>query len=89
MAEKKKKTRSPSSSVDPATQYAMDVTAGTILAGPDIRHSCARHLRDLEFGPARGLVWDVESASRAIDFFAKILKLNGGEHEGKPFILLS
>ncbi|CFR16235.1 Phage terminase-like protein%2C large subunit [Yersinia frederiksenii] len=89
MAEKKKKTRSPSSSVDPATQYAMDVTAGIILAGPDIRHACARHLRDLELGPARGLVWDVESASRAIDFFARVLKLNGGEHEGKPFILLS
>lgn len=25
---------------------------------------------------------------RAIGFFAKVLKLNDGEHEGKPFILL-
>jgi hypothetical protein len=34
------------------------------------------------------LVWDVAAAQRAIDFFAKVLKLNGGEHEGKPFNLL-
>lgn len=89
MVEKKKKTRSKSSSVlDPATQYATDVTDGKILAGPDIRNACKRHLRDLEMGTSRGIVWDIESAQRAIDFFAKVLKLNGGEHEGKPFILL-
>lgn len=89
MAEtKKKRTRSTSSSADPATQYARDVTAGKILAGPDIRNACARHLRDLDEGPGRGLVWDIEAAQRAYDFFAKVLKLNGGEHEGAPFILL-
>jgi len=88
MTEKKKKTRSPSSSADPATQYALDVTSGKILAGPDIRNSCKRHLRDLDNMHARGLQWDIESAQRAIDFFAKVLKLNGGEHEGVPFILL-
>lgn len=80
--------RSASSSVDPATQYAMDVTSGKEIAGPDIRNACQRHLRDLEQGKNRGLVWDVESVQRAIDFFSKVLKLNGGEHEGKPFILL-
>ncbi|CAI2407634.1 Phage terminase-like protein, large subunit [Serratia liquefaciens] len=89
MVEKKKKTRSTSSSVDPATQYAMDVTSGKELAGPDIRNACARHLRDLEHGPARGLAWDADSAQRAIDFFSKVLKLNGGEHEGQPFIPLA
>ncbi|WP_413732332.1 terminase large subunit [Sodalis sp. RH20] len=88
MAVKKKKTRSNGSSADPATQYALDVTAGKILAGPDIRAACTRHLRDLEEGPKRGLVWDVEAVTRVIDFFAKVLKLNGGEHEGQPFILL-
>jgi len=61
MVEKKKKTRSTSSSVDPATQYAMDVTSGAVLAGPDIRAACARHIRDLEEGPKRGLFWDVEA----------------------------
>ncbi|WP_312315453.1 terminase TerL endonuclease subunit [Atlantibacter sp.] len=88
MVEKKKKTRSTSSSADPATQYALDVTTGKVLAGPDIRNACARHIRDLENGPARGLFWDVEAVSRVINFFARVLKLNGGEHEGQPFILL-
>jgi len=88
MVEKKKKTRSTSSSADPATQYAMDVTSGRVLAGPDIRNACARHLRDLEKGPARGLFWDVDAVNRVINFFAQVLKLNGGEHEGQPFILL-
>lgn len=88
MVEKKKKTRSTSSSVDLATQYALDITSGKEIAGPDIRNSCKRHLNDLESCHARGLNWDIESAQRAIDFFAKVLKLNGGEHEGQPFILL-
>lgn len=88
MARRPRKTRSTSSSADPATQYALDVTSGKTLAGPDIRNACARHLRDLEEGPKRGLVWDTEAAQRAYDFFAKVLKLNGGEHEGAPFILL-
>ena len=39
----KKKTHSTSSSVDPATQYAMDVTSGKVIAGPDIRNACQRH----------------------------------------------
>jgi hypothetical protein len=38
MVEKKKKTRSTSSSVDPATQYARDVDSGKEIAGPDIRN---------------------------------------------------
>ncbi|WP_140920895.1 terminase large subunit [Limnobaculum xujianqingii] len=88
MVEKKRKTRSTRSSVDPATQYAMDVTSGKTLAGPDIRNACRRHLNDLDNGPKRGLCWDVGAAQRAIDFFSKVLKLNGGEHEGKPFNLL-
>lgn len=39
-------------------------------------------------GPGAPPVWDTKTAQRAIDFFAKVLKLNGGEHEGKPFNLL-
>lgn len=88
MVEKKRKTRSTRSSVDPATQYAQDVNDGKILSGPDIRSACARHLKDLKEAKQRGLVWDVEAVQRVIDFFAKVLKLNGGEHEGNPFILL-
>lgn len=63
MVEKKKKTRSTSSSVDPATQYAMDVISGKVIAGPDIRNACQRHLRDLKEGGKRGLNWDVESVT--------------------------
>lgn len=36
MVEKRKKTRSTSSSVDPTTRYAMDVASGKEIAGPDI-----------------------------------------------------
>ena len=68
MVEKKKKTRSTSSSVDPATRYAMDVESGREIAGPDIRNSCKRHLKDLDSCHARGLHWDASAAQRAIDF---------------------
>ncbi|TGD19186.1 phage terminase small subunit P27 family, partial [Salmonella enterica subsp. enterica serovar Poona] len=72
MVEKRKKTRSTSSSVDPTTRYAMDVASGKEIAGPDIRNSCKRHLKDLESCPARGLVWETDPAPRALDFFAKV-----------------
>lgn len=85
---KRKQTNSTNSLVDKATQYAIDVTSGKILAGPDIRNSCKRHLDDLKNAKEKGLIWDTESADRATAFFEKVLKLNGGEHEGKPFILL-
>jgi len=88
MVEKKKKTRSTSSSVDQATQYAMDVDSGKEIAGPDIRNACKRHLNDLKTCKQRGLFWDIEAAQRAINFFSMVLKLNGGDYEGKPFVLL-
>lgn len=84
-----KKTSSRSSSVDdPATQYAREVHSGERVAGPDIRNACARHLRDLEEGPKRGLTWDLAAANKAIRFYRTVLKLNGGEFEGLPFELL-
>src|SRR5690606_7983228 len=72
---------------DPATAYARDVVAGRIIAGPHVRDACRRHLRDLEDGPGRGLAWVVKDAERAIRYFRTVLKLNGGEHEGRPFEL--
>lgn len=84
-----KKTSSRSSSVeDPATQYAREVHSGERVAGPDIRNACARHLKDLQEGHKRGLVWDLEEANKAIRFYRTVLKLNGGEFEGLPFELL-
>lgn len=53
-----------------------------------MRDACRRHLKDLEEGPARGLFFDLEKALRAIGFFSDVLRLNGGEFEGKPYELL-
>src|SRR5688572_27316879 len=72
-------------SSDPTTAYAEDVMDGRIIAGPHVRAACLRHLRDLEEGPDRGLSWRPDAASRILRFFPTVLRLNGGEHEGKPF----
>lgn len=73
---------------DQATAYARQVAAGSLPAGPHVRAACARHLRDLEVGSQRGLGWDAAAAERAIGYFRDVLRLAGGEHEGRPFILL-
>lgn len=84
----KKKTSSPSSSVDPATAYALEVASGARVAGPNIRNACARHLKDIKTGAKRGLKWDVEESNKAIRYYRNVLKLNGGDYEGKDFVLL-
>ena len=61
---------------------------GVRVAGPHVRGQCARHLRDLKEGGKRGLVWNVDEANKALRFYSNVLKLNGGEFEGKPFELL-
>lgn len=73
---------------DPVTKYARAVCAGKILAGPHVRDACARHLRDLEDGPKRGLHFDVKAVERAVGYFQDVLRLNGGEFEGVPYALL-
>lgn len=83
---KKRKSRQPRTS-DPVTSYANRVLAGEIPAGPHVRDACRRHLKDLETGPARGIFFDLERVERAIGFFRDVLCLNGGEHEGQPFVL--
>lgn len=82
-----KRTEPPNIS-DHVTLYAQRVVSGERVAGPHVRSQCARHLRDLIDGPARGLVWDLEESERAQDFFEDVLKLNGGDFEGVPFVLL-
>lgn len=88
MATKSPKVRRKSTSADPCTQYALDVTEGREVAGPHVRDACKRHLRDLEEGPKRGLKWDVAAAERFWGFCRDVLRLNGGQFEGKPFELL-
>ena len=52
-----------------------------------MRLACKRHLDDLGPWAGAGATWDREASDRAIGFFRDVLRLNGGEHEGKPFIL--
>lgn len=63
------------------------MVAGKVVAGPHVRNACRRHLQDLKDGKTRGLVWDKAAASRAINFFPDVLRLNGGQFEGKPYVL--
>jgi len=72
---------------DAATTYARAVIAGKTIAGPHVRNACRRHLDDLADGKARGLHWDLEAVDRALGFFPDVLRLNGGQFEGKPFAL--
>jgi phage terminase large subunit-like protein len=72
---------------DPTTRYAQDVVHGRVVAGPYVRAACRRHLRDLETGHLRGLRFDLAKAQHALDFFPLVLRLNGGQFEGEPFIL--
>ena len=73
---------------DRATIYAKAVIDRTIPAGPYVRGSCQRHLNDLEHAHERGFYYDLVAASEAIAFFEEVLKLNGGQFEGKPFLLI-
>jgi phage terminase large subunit-like protein len=84
-AKKQVTSRKPA---DQVTAYAKSVVSGKTIAGPHVRDACARHLRDLEHGPARGLKWDLQAAQRAIGFYADVLCLNGGDFEGVPYELL-
>ena len=82
-----KKTKQPAIS-DAATQYAREVVGGKRVAGPHVRAQCARHLKDIEEGGKRGLAWNIAESEKAQGFYADVLKLNGGDFEGKPFVLL-
>lgn len=84
---KPKPTPPKNFSADPCSKYAQDVVNGKIVAGPYVRGICARHLRDLEDGPKRGLLWDKEAAARFYRYCEHVLRLNGGEFEGVPFVL--
>lgn len=71
----------------PTTKYALDVCEGRVIAGPIVRDACKRHLSDLERGADLGLYFDVDKANHALEFFPRVLRLNGGEFEGIPFNL--
>lgn len=71
---------------DPTTAYASAVVAGEIVAGKLVRLACARHLRDLEQGAARGIYFDAKQARRAFRFFG-MLRHTDGQFANKIFQL--
>lgn len=77
---------------DAVVAYADAVARGDVVAGPYVRMAAERHLRDLEAGHKRGLVWDQELADYGIEFFG-LLRLPEGEVsedgtvDGNPFVL--
>src|SRR5688500_10935650 len=79
-----KRKRKPSS-VDPVTQYALDVSEGRIVACRAVKQSCARHLRDLERQRTAEFpfYFDTSAAQHIIDFFPTFLTLENG----MPFVL--
>jgi phage terminase large subunit-like protein len=83
----RRKSTSKTRGRDPVIDWAEAVLDRQIIAGPHVRNSCRRHLDDLKNGPKRGLSWDRSAAMRAIEFFPDVLRLNGGQFEGKPFHL--
>ncbi len=75
-------------SLDPVTTYARNVLEAKIVAGPPVRAACKRHIDDLENAPSRGFFFDLEIVDRVFGFYRDVLRLNGGEYEGKPYELL-
>ena len=73
---------------DRVTLWARQVVAGKVIAGPGVRGAAKRHLDDLETAADRGMRWDLAAALDAIAYFEEVLHLNGGQFEGKRFVLL-
>jgi phage terminase large subunit-like protein len=69
----------------PITTYAERVVAGKTPAGALHRASCARHLADLT--RTSGIRFDAAEATKAIDFFPRVLKHYKGEWAGAPITL--
>lgn len=68
----------------PVEAYARNVLDGRIVAGRLVRLACERHVRDLQYGPKRGLSFSGKDRDSVLDFFG-FLKLPEGE---KPFDLV-
>jgi len=86
MRQKKIPPTNSSSEFDPVDDYALKVRAGTIVASRWVRLACDRHLRDRQ--REDDLFWDLAAAKKIFRFFTNVLRLNGGQFEGKPFDLL-
>ena len=74
---------------DAVKQYADDVVAGKIIAGPSIRAAANRHLNDLKRSRRKAFPYkfDLAKAGKIINFYPAILTLRSGPTEGQPFEL--
>jgi phage terminase large subunit-like protein len=70
-----------------AETYIADVLEGRILTSRLVRQQIERHVRDLDHGPGRGLIFDPDAAQHVIDFFHNFLVHTEGEYDGQPFDL--
>lgn len=71
-----------------AEQYIADALAGEIVVSKLVRLQIEQHVRDLETGPDRGLIFDREAAEHVIEFFPTYLVHIEGEFADQPFELL-
>ena len=73
--------------IHPATDYAIQVVDGAIVAGQSVRWACQRHLDDLELGHERGLYFDEDGADRVLEFagFIRHFKGEWGRGLGEVF----
>ncbi len=67
--------------------YIDDCLSGKIIACRFVKLACRRHLDDLKTGPKRGLFFDREKATLAVNFFSLLKLWKGKEYKGKPFVL--
>jgi phage terminase large subunit-like protein len=59
-----------------------------IVAGELVKAACRRHLRDLDEGADRGLIYRPDRIAHACGFFPAVLTVTEGVAAGKPFHLL-
>ena len=78
MARKKKPTEHIT------TTIARRIRTKVMCAGPHVRATAERHMKDLK---RSDLAFSHKAADHAIDFFEKTLKLHEGQFAGQPFLL--
>jgi phage terminase large subunit-like protein len=81
------KIKDQPSTLDETTAWARAVVANEVVACELVKLACKRHLRDLELGAERGLVWRPDFAQYALAFFPKFCRHSKGEWARKPLTL--
>ncbi len=74
----------PRRTPSPVDRYAAAVLSGRIVAGPQVRRACERHVQDRKTARDRGLRFDANAAQHALDFFL-FLRHSKGEWAGSTF----